>query len=710
MGTERVGKLMGQYAVPCIISLLVGALYNIVDQIFIANASYLGSYGNAANTVVFPLTVVALAIAVMVGDGCCAFVSMALGRNEINDARRSVGNAVVLTVAGSLVLTALYLIFADGIIAMFGGTVNAETFRCSQEYFFYITLGIPFYMFGQAMNPIIRADGNPKFAMISTLAGAVINIILDPIFIFICEWGMMGAAVATVIGQVATALLAVWYLLHMKIIKPASGDYALRGTVCGRMLTLGITSFLSQISLVAAMAAINNMLRKYGALDAVFGQEQYAQIPMAVVGIVMKFFQIVISIVVGMAAGCIPIVGYNMGAEKKLRVRELFTKLLIAEALVGAVALVLAAAMGFAGGFVGAKFGGSGKGVIQQVAPSSTSSSDSGSASAVNTASGMTTAQVSEMVSPSVVVITTEQVVYSQWSWYGQSQVESGAGSGVVISSDGYILTCAHVVSGASNITVTIGDTDYPATVVGEDDTSDVAVLKIDATDLTPATVGNSDSLAVGESVLAVGNPLGELGGTVTSGIVSALNRSVTIQGTSSTNTMSLIQMDASVSPGNSGGGLFNMNGELIGLVNAKSSSSDAEGLGFAIPINDAIKVAQDLLENGYVSGRPYMGITYLAVTDAQTAAQLNVTAYGVYVVDVAQGGPADKAGLKTGDRIVSIDGTEIAQKDDLGTLIQQHAAGDTLSITVAREGQMQTVSLTLGEKNAQTQQAQKNS
>ena len=377
-----------------------------------------------------------------------------------------------------------------------------------------------------------------------------------------------------------------------------------------------------------------------------------------------------------------------------------------------AVALVLAAVMGFAGGYVGSQMNGS-KVVIQQVAPSGSSSSsgsDSSITSASASGSSLTTEQVADLVSPSVVVITTEQVVYSQWSWYGQNQVESGAGSGVVISSDGYILTCAHVVSGASNITVTIGDTDYPATVVGEDDTSDVAVLKIDATDLTPATVGNSDSLAVGESVLAVGNPLGELGGTVTSGIVSALNRSVTIQGTSSTNTMSLIQMDASVSPGNSGGGLFNMNGELIGLVNAKSSSSDAEGLGFAIPINDAIKVAQDLLENGYVSGRPYMGITYLAVTDAQTAAQLNVTAYGVYVVDVVQGGPADKAGLKTGDRIVSIDGTEIAQKDDLGTLIQQHAAGDTLSITVAREGQMQTVSLTLGEKNAQTQQAQKNS
>ena len=370
-----------------------------------------------------------------------------------------------------------------------------------------------------------------------------------------------------------------------------------------------------------------------------------------------------------------------------------------------AVALVLAAAMGFAGGFVGARVGNAGNKVVIQQVERTDSSAASGTAVA---SSGMTTAQVSEMVSPSVVVITTEQVVYSQWSWYGQNQVESGAGSGVIISSDGYILTCAHVVSGASQITVTIGDTDYTATVVGEDDTSDVAVLKIDATGLTPATVGDSDSLSVGDSVLAVGNPLGELGGTVTSGIVSALNRSVTIQGTSSTNTMSLIQMDASVSPGNSGGGLFNMNGELIGLVNAKSSSSDAEGLGFAIPINDAIQVAQDLLENGYVSGRPYMGITYIAVTDAQTAAQLNVNAYGVYVVDVVQGGPADKAGLKAGDRIVSIDGNEIAQKDDLGTLMQQHTAGDTLSITVARDGQMQTVSLTLGEKNASNTAAQR--
>ena len=340
--TESVGALMRRYAIPCITSLLVGALYNIVDQIFIANASYLGSYGNAANTVVFPLTVVALAIAVMIGDGCCAFVSISLGKGEVGEAKKSVGNAVVLAVACSVLLTALYLIFTDSIITMFGGTVNEETFHYSQEYFFYISLGIPFYMFGQAMNPIIRADGDPKFAMISTLAGAVLNIILDPIFIFGCKWGMMGAAVATVLGQIVTAALAVWYLCRMKTVKPQKGDFRLCATVYARMLTLGITSFLSQISLVAAMAAINNMLRKYGALDEIFSQEQYAQIPMAVVGIVMKFFQIVISIVVGMAAGCIPVVGYNMGAGKKTRVRELFTKLLISEALVGLIALVLA--------------------------------------------------------------------------------------------------------------------------------------------------------------------------------------------------------------------------------------------------------------------------------------------------------------------------------------------------------------------------------
>jgi len=338
---EPVSRLMGKYAVPCIISLLVGALYNIVDQIFIANASYLGSYGNAANTVVFPLTVIALAIAVMVGDGCCAFVSLSLGKSKPQDAGRSMGNSIILTVIFSFVLCAVYLIWDSQIIAMFGGTVNEETFRHSREYFFWITLGIPFYMFGQAMNPVIRADGSPKFAMASTLAGAAVNVVLDPVFIFVFRWGMMGAAVATVIGQIVTAILAVWYLLHTKTVNVSRADFKPEGRIIRRTLALGICSFLSQISLVAAMAAINNMIRRYGALDSVFGQAQYAQIPMAVVGIVMKFFQIVISIVVGMAAGCIPIVGYNMGAGAVKRVKELFTRLLMAETAVGILALVI---------------------------------------------------------------------------------------------------------------------------------------------------------------------------------------------------------------------------------------------------------------------------------------------------------------------------------------------------------------------------------
>ena len=337
--TDFIGRLMSQYAVPCVISLLVAALYNIVDQIFIANASYLGSYGNAANTVVFPLTVVALAIAVLIGDGCCALVSICLGAQEQKRAGKSIGNAIILCVAASIILTAFYLIFQDGILSMFGGRVNEETFRYSQEYFFYITLGIPCYMFGQAMNPIIRSDGSPKFAMVSTLAGAGINIILDPVFIFGFQWGMMGAAIATVLGQLLTAVLAIWYLWHMKAVSLHRDCFRLQGNVIFHFLSLGVCSLLSQISLVAAMAAINNMIRQYGALDAIFGQSQYAQIPMAVVGIVMKFFQIVISIAVGLAAGCIPIVGYNIGAGRKDRAKSLFTHLLIAEAVVGGVAL-----------------------------------------------------------------------------------------------------------------------------------------------------------------------------------------------------------------------------------------------------------------------------------------------------------------------------------------------------------------------------------
>lgn len=338
---EKLTKLMKKYAIPCIISLLVAALYNIVDQIFIANVSYLGSYGNAANTVIFPLTVIALAIAVMIGDGCCAFVSICLGAKNSDSAHKSIGNAIILTVVSSLILTVIYFVFQTPIINAFGGGVNAKTFMHSQEYFTYISIGIPFYMFGQSMNSIIRSDGSPKFAMAATVAGAIINIILDPIFIFVFKWGMMGAAVATVLGQIVTAGLSIWYLCHMKAIHLEKESFSLHFELIKKFIPLGICSFLSQISLVAAMAAINNMIRKYGALDPVFSQGQYAQIPMAVVGIVMKFFQIIISISVGMAAGCIPIVGYNVGAKRFDRAKKLFIYLLVAEAIVGFVATII---------------------------------------------------------------------------------------------------------------------------------------------------------------------------------------------------------------------------------------------------------------------------------------------------------------------------------------------------------------------------------
>ncbi len=342
LAEERLGTLMKQYALPCIISLLVGALYNIVDQIFIANASYLGSYGNAANTVVFPLTVIALAVSVMIGDGCCAFVSICRGSNKDTQAQKSVGNAVVMSIICGILLTVIYFIFNEQIITLFGGTVNEETFRLSKEYFLLITAGLPFYMFGQAMNPVIRADGSPKFAMISTLSGAVINIILDPILIFPMHMGMKGAAIATVIGQIVTALLAAGYLFRTKTVHLTRSAFVPNRSVIVKTLSLGICSFLSQISLVAAMAAINNMIRKYGAADEIFGQPEFSQIPMAVVGIVMKFFQIIISIVVGMAAGCIPIVGFNIGAGQRERVKKLFGMLLLSEGIVGTAALVIA--------------------------------------------------------------------------------------------------------------------------------------------------------------------------------------------------------------------------------------------------------------------------------------------------------------------------------------------------------------------------------
>ncbi len=335
--TERLGKLIRKYAFPCVISMLVAALYNIVDQIFIANAPYLGSHGNAANTVVFPMTVIVIAIAVMIGDGCCTFFSISLGSKNDEDAGCSVGNSVVLTIGASLVLAAIYLAFSDQILTLFGARVNDETFRLSKEYFFTISLGIPFFMFGQTMNPIIRADGSPKFAMTSLLTGVIFNIIFDPICINMLHWGMTGAALATVGGQFLSAAIGAAYLFKMKAVSLNKKCFILKRRLVAKILALGFASFIAQFTIVLSFGATITMTVKYGALDAVFCQPEYSQLPTAIIGISSKFFQIAISISVGIAAGCIPIAGYNHGAGRNDRVLGLMNRLIALEALIGLV-------------------------------------------------------------------------------------------------------------------------------------------------------------------------------------------------------------------------------------------------------------------------------------------------------------------------------------------------------------------------------------
>lgn len=332
LGTAPLGKLMVKFALPCTISLLVGALYNIVDQIFIGWG--VGYLGNGATNVVFPLTVLALGLAVMIGDGACSYVSICFGKGQAENANRAVGSAVTLSVLVGLVVAVLYGVFQTPILAMFGAT--EANFAYAKEYFTYITVGIPIYVFGQAINPIIRSDGSPQFAMLSMLAGAIANCILDPIAIFVLHWGVMGAAAATVVGQIITAAMGVWYLCHTRALRLGKDDFKPRGKILAAYLPLGLCSFLAQISLVIAMAATNNMLVKYGA-----GSKYGADIPLTVLGIVMKVFQIIISITIGMSAGCIPIVGYNYGAEKLGRCRGILWRLMGAEALLGVLALLI---------------------------------------------------------------------------------------------------------------------------------------------------------------------------------------------------------------------------------------------------------------------------------------------------------------------------------------------------------------------------------
>ena len=298
---------------------------------------------------------------------------------------------------------------------------------------------------------------------------------------------------------------------------------------------------------------------------------------------------------------------------------------------------------------------------------------------------------VVEQCANSVVEIQTESVTNGSNPF--QQYVSSGAGSGVILTQDGYIVTNHHFIEDANTNTVRTRSVDeYNASLVGFDEQSDLAVLKIDATGLTPAVLGDSTTLEVGDLAIAIGNPLGELGGSVTSGIISALDREMTIDG----QTMTLLQTDAAVNPGNSGGGLFNANGDLIGIVNAKSSGENVEGIGFAIPISTATDIIDELIANGEVTSRPTLGVSLYNVEDEMTASQLGVDSTGVYIVQIVDGGAADNAGLRSGDRIVSVDGSEVSSASDVRAALNKHKIGESISITVERNGQTQDFDVAL--------------
>ena len=329
--------------------------------------------------------------------------------------------------------------------------------------------------------------------------------------------------------------------------------------------------------------------------------------------------------------------------------------------------------------------------LIARTNPSSVIYQDTSKIVSTGSQDSSTIKSVVEQCANSVVEIQTESVTNGSNPF--QQYVSSGAGSGVILTQDGYIVTNHHVIEDANSITVrTRSGDEYNASLVGSDEQSDLAVLKIDATGLTQAVLGDSTTLEVGDLAIAIGNPLGELGGSVTSGIISALDREMTIDG----QTMTLLQTDAAVNPGNSGGGLFNANGDLIGIVNAKSSGENVEGIGFAIPISTATDIIDELIANGEVTSRPTLGVSLYNVEDEMTASQLGVDSTGVYIVQIVDGGAADNAGLRSGDRIVSVDGSEVSSASDVRAALNKHKIGESISITVERNGQTQDFDVAL--------------
>lgn len=329
--TEPIGRLIVKFAVPSVIVLLVNSLYNIVDQIFIGWG--VGYLGNGATNIVFPITIIALALSMMIGNGGAAYLSLKMGEGEVETAKKGVGNAVTLVTIVSILLAVIFLVWIDPILTLFGATDVLRPFAL--EYGFIIGAGLPFMMISAAINSMIRADGSPKYAMLSMVIGAIINVILDPVFIFVFQMGVKGAAIATIIGQVASFVVSVLYMPHFKSVQLNKSSFAPCAKVSVNIVIFGLSSFITQFAITIVMALTNNLLAKYGA-QSVYG----AEIPLTATGIVMKVNQIMIAILLGIATGTQPIIGYNYGAKSYHRVKKVLEISLIASEIVSVAALL----------------------------------------------------------------------------------------------------------------------------------------------------------------------------------------------------------------------------------------------------------------------------------------------------------------------------------------------------------------------------------
>lgn len=330
--TEPIGRLIVKFAVPSVIVLLVNSLYNIVDQIFIGWG--VGYLGNGATNIVFPITIIALALSMMIGNGGAAYLSLKMGEGEVETAKKGVGNAVTLVTIVSILLAVIFLVWIDPILTLFGATDVLRPFAL--EYGFIIGAGLPFMMISSAINSMIRADGSPKYAMLSMVIGAIINVILDPVFIFVFQMGVKGAAIATIIGQVASFVVSVLYMPHFKSVQLNKSSFAPCAKVSVNIVIFGLSSFITQFAITIVMALTNNLLAKYGA-QSVYG----AEIPLTATGIVMKVNQIMIAILLGIATGTQPIIGYNYGAKSYHRVKKALEISLIASEIVSVAAFLI---------------------------------------------------------------------------------------------------------------------------------------------------------------------------------------------------------------------------------------------------------------------------------------------------------------------------------------------------------------------------------